>query len=291
MRAKLTIGMLIALSVAACSPSGGQAATTATGAGITSTTSITASTTTLPLVAGCEEGGEFFEGGGQIGSIDHPGSDSTTIGTISWNADTSCETFTISFVTSEGAPPTTPPTVSAFYVGDSPIVRLHMDVEGTVITDQLVETQFVDRLYVIRALDGGMFIDLHLAAPAQARIETSSSPAELIVDLQPGLLEYPVAAAASDIVVVTSPLDSAVISGELLVEGYSRTFEANVMMIVTQGADVLAETFTTAADWVETWGEFRATLALEPGDYSLFVGEESPEDGSLEGLTIDLMIQ
>ena len=44
-------------------------------------------------------------------------------------------------------------------------------------------------------------------------------------------------------------------------------------------------------DWIDAWGEF--TFGIEPlpaGDYELFVGELSPEDGSEQGAYITFTI-
>ena len=71
--------------------------------------------------------------------------------------------------------------------------------------------------------------------------------------------------------------------------GYSRNFEANTIARIVQGTSVLAEGFTTAADWSETWGEF--DLTLEPsagGPADLFVGEQSAQDGSDRGVVIPI---
>lgn len=279
------MSMLLVLS--ACSPSVGEpeASTTAPPSATT-----TAPTTTLPLVAGCPEGGEFVEDG-DIAAIDQIGSDSTTIGAITWDETEACETFTFTFVTSEGAPATTPPGVLAHYVEGTPIVRIGLDTEHTVLTDQLVETALVERLYVVRALEGGMFIDLHLDAPAQSRVEVASSPAQLTLHLQPGIVEYPTPPAISAFVVITSPLDGALVPTTVDLSGYSRSFESNVLIIATAGDEVVAETFTTAADSLETWGEYRATLVLPEGETSVFVGDESPNDGSLEGIAIRLTVR
>ena len=73
--------------------------------------------------------------------------------------------------------------------------------------------------------------------------------------------------------------------------GYARTFEANVLLIATVAGSVVAEINVTAADWVMTWGEFRAPMVLPEGQIELFVGEESPEDGSLVGVTLNLMVR
>jgi len=166
-----------------------------------------------------------------------------------------------------------------------------MDVDTTVITDQLVETNLVERLFVVRSLDDGMFVDLHLALPAQALIEASSSPAELMVNLQPGIVEYAVDVASSEFVVLISPFDDVPTTGNIPVEGYARTFESNVLIIASDATEIRAEVSTTSADSQHTWGEFMSSLQLDPGQYTLFVGDESPEDGSLGGVTIHLEVQ
>jgi hypothetical protein len=283
-KTRLTITVLV-LSLVACTPVEGTLTTATEQPG-----EATTSPSTLPLVAGCGDESRYVEGG-HIETIDNPLSDSTTIGRISWDAGESCETFRVSFVTAEGAPSTTPPTVEAFYVGMAPIIRIKLDVDGTVVTDQLVETKLVQRIFVVRSLDGEMFVDVHLDAPTQAHIEVRSSPSELILDLQPGIVEYPKSAESSPSVVLASPLDDSVLTGPLAVSGYARTFEGSVLIIVTDSQEVVTESTTTSADWVDTWGEFRETLTLDPGEYVVFVGERSPEDGKLEGLTIDLVVR
>jgi hypothetical protein len=60
---------------------------------------------------------------------------------------------------------------------------------------------------------------------------------------------------------------------------------------VTQGANILFQEATTAADWTETWGEFQ--LAASPdgaGPADLFVGEQSAQDGSDRGLVLDITL-
>jgi hypothetical protein len=283
----MTLGLLTIVVVAACAPSDADSQTTTTRPGPVTTT---APTTTVPLVAGCPDEGEFVEDG-TIASVDQDQSDSSVIGHISWTTDESCDKFTFSFITSEGAPATTPPTVTATYVEGVPVIRIAVDADQTVITDQLIETALIDRLYVVKALSGGMFVDLHLAGPAQARIRTEGTPARVILDLQPGIVEFPTAPAYSDLAVVVTPLDSEILGGTLLVSGYTRTFESNVLIIATAGNEVVAETFTTAAGGLETWGEFQTEIVLPPGNLSLFVGDENAEKGGLEGVTISLTVR
>ena len=291
MRTALATVVLLTVTVTAC---GGEVTTTspptATSAGGSTTENAPTPTTTMPLVAGCPTEGEFTEGG-EINRIEQSSSDASTIGLISWEAEEGCETFSITFETAEGAPATTPPEVFAHYLDGAPIVRIELDAERTVITDQLVETPMVDRLFVVRSFDGNLYIDLHLASPAQTRISVESSPARLVVDLQPGIVEYPTGVAIGDGVVVVSPLDESTQSTVFTVTGYARTIEANVLLIATASGEVIDQTFTGSADYLETWGEFAADLVIPPGEVSLFVGEESPVDRTLQGVTITLTTQ
>jgi hypothetical protein len=172
------------------------------------------------------------------------------------------------------------------------VLRVRMlGVDATVITDQLVETQLVDRIYVVRSLDGGMFIDFHLTEPTQARVEAGASPARLILTMRPGLVPLSGFSTIGERVVVTSPPAGSTVDPFLTVSGYSRTFEAVVLLIGTVGNEVVVERSTTAADWTETWGEFRSTINLPSGPVSLFVGESSAQDGALEGVTVSLTVR
>lgn len=277
---------VIALLIGACADGGGIGVTTSTGAVIPSSS---APTSTLPPVVECPGDGEFEEGG-SLAEIDEDGSDSHTIGRISWEASDQCETFTFEFETEEGAPATTVPDLHIEHLNSFQVIRITMDVESTVVTDQLVETGLVHRLYVVRALEGGMFVDLHLAAPAAARAGIRSSPARLTVDLRPGFVPFDGSASIGEFVVLMNPAADHEVGQVVQVAGYSRTFESNVLIVATQGDFPVVETSTTAADYIETWGEFRTEVTLPPGAVSLFVGESSPEDGSLEGVTVELLV-
>jgi len=259
-----------------------------------STTSINISTTsqpepTLPPVIDCPGIGDFGEGGG-LAEIEATDSDSSTLGRISWEQSDQCEIFRFEFETSEGAPATTVPDIEIAHLESFQVIRVRLDVESTVVTDQLVETGLVDRLYVVRALDGGMFVDLHLAEPAAARALAQSSPATLTVDLRPGFVPFAGESVIGERVIVVSPGSESTVGQFTQVVGYSRTFEANVVIMVTQDGAIISETNTTAADYIDTWGEFRSQLSLPLGDVSVFVGEASPEDGSLEGVSLELLV-
>lgn len=276
----------LALLGAACSGIGTTSTTENT---VATTTTMPVPTSTLPPVVECPGEGEFEEGGG-IAEFDAIGSDSSTVGRISWETSDRCETFHFDFETSEGAPATTVPAITVDHLESFQVVRVSMDIDASVITDQLVETGLVDRLYVVRALDGSMFVDLHLSEPAAVRATTLSSPARLSIELRPGFVPFVGASTIGDQFVLVSPPDEAEVESRTEVVGYSRTDEDTVLVLVTQAGSVVAETETTAPDSSEAWGEFRLDLSLPSGEISVFVGQRSPEEGSLEGINVDLTV-
>lgn len=276
---------LVALAIAGCNGDGTplrlgtQPETTTTSAGATST---------LPPVVECPGEGDFEEGGG-IADIEGEGSDSNSLGRISWVTSDQCESFVFEFETSEGAPATTVPDVAVAHLESFQVIRISLGVSSTVITDQLVETTLVDRLYVVRGLDGGMFVDLHLSAPAAARAQVESSPARLTVDLRPGFVHFVGTSLTDELVVVVSPGTGASVAPVTQFMGYARLAEPNITFIVTQEGVVVTESSTAAVDLGATWAEFRHQLGLPPGNVSVFVGRSDPEIG-LDGVTLDLAV-
>ncbi|HJU80461.1 MAG TPA: Gmad2 immunoglobulin-like domain-containing protein [Acidimicrobiia bacterium] len=275
--------------VAACTSEGGSTSTQAP-ATSTSTTSVPASTTvattTTTEVGGCGEGEAMTEDG-EVGAGGTSG-DAEQIGAITWDTNPECEVFTIDFVTAQAAPATSAPTMSAEFLRSSAVVRVYLDLEATSVTDQLVQSGLVDRVYVARRPDRTLFVDFHLVAPALARVSVAESPGQVKVELEPGGGELDGLAAFAQNVVVISPTTGPV-EVPTEITGYSRNFEANTIARISQGGSILDEDFTTAADWVETWGEY--SLTLDPagsGDAELFVGEQSAQDGSDRGVVIDI---
>lgn len=262
--------------------------------GAVTTTARTATTTTsgpppstLPPVVECPGIGDFAEGRG-VADIDGAESDSRRLGQISWDSSAQCESFRFYFETSEGAPATSPPDIRVDHLDSFQVIRIGLDVDSAIITDQLVETNLVDRLYVVRSLTGEMFVDLHLSAPAAVRASSSSSPARLTIDLRPGFVPFSGEATVGENVVLTSPTPGAEVGPTTQLLGYARTFEGNVLAVATQDGRVVGQADTTAADSLQTWGEYRLSVVLPPGPLTLFVGETNPVDGSLDGITVDL---
>ena len=280
-----TLSIALGLLVSAC---GGDAITSTT-----ATATTAPSTTTGPVVttgptedSGCP-GDDAIEDDTLLVTSE-PSSDSEQISAIGWVGDEICEVFTVDFATDQGAPATTPPSVDAEFMREVGILRVSIDVAMTSITDQLAETGLVRQVFVPRSSDGNLFVDLHLSAPVLATVTTKSSPAQVIISLEPGGPAYAAGPAVAENVVVVTPAEGPVDS-PVTVNGYSRNFEANTIGRIMQGSTILAEGFTTAADWSETWGEFQ--LTLEPsggGPADLFVGEQSAQDGSDRGVVIPI---
>lgn len=279
--------LVCVLLLAACT--GSAEPSTTTGAA-TTTSTIHVTTTTFPDTLGCPEDPDFVDRG-RVVRVDQPTSDTNRVGLISWQVDEGCERFGLEFETAEGAPATTPPTVVVDFLPSRQILRVWTDVDATVLSDQLVETPLVSRLYVVRGLEGGMFIDFHLTAPAFARVAITNSPARMSLELHAASDPLTAPAVVADRVVVVTPSVASETPTEIEVTGYARVFEANVLLVATMGSEVVAEESTIAADSTATWGEFRAPMTLPQGPVSLFVGEQSPEDGALHGANLDLTVR
>ncbi|HET8740295.1 MAG TPA: hypothetical protein VFO17_11255 [Acidimicrobiia bacterium] len=278
------LGLILILVVA-----GGCTPGTTADSGPESTVPATTATPTsiLPPIVECPGVGEFEEGGG-IADIPGEGSDSRLIGQMSWEASDQCESFHIDFATSEGAPATAVPEIRVDHLESFQVIRVSMNVESTVVTDQLVETAMVKRLYVVRSLSGGMFLDLHLSAPAAVRVSVSSSPAQLTLDLRPGFVPFNGAATIGEDVVLTSPALRTGLDQTVQFIGYARTSDGNVSLEATQDGTVVAEAEGSAGS-SDTWGEYRIGVTLPTGPVSVVLGEPDADD-VIQGINLDLSV-
>ena len=171
------------------------------------------------------------------------------------------------------------------------------ELPNTLTTIGQADSAFADSTiasaYVVHGLDGGYFLDVHLANPSRADSRATPSPegeARIGLQLAVGGGAIPTRAPRDRNVVVLEPRNGSV-TYPIVVKGYARTFEANVQGWVEQNNAVIAasKSFTTAADWTVTWGEFELTIPSGPeGDIVLFVGEESAKDGTPIGVRIPL---
>lgn len=290
MRHPFTLVAVLALLAAACAdlpaPTGESSAPTST------TTSITAptTTTTAPPATGCEGDSDRFVEDGPVSIVGSGDSDASQISSLAVFPSGVCERFEIGLITDGLAPATSAPETSVEILADAGIVRVQFNgqITSTAVTDSLIESALVERAFVVRALSGGLFVDLHLSQPVAARALELRNPARVAVELRPGGLPVGLGSAIGQTVVVTSPTQR-VVEYPFEVHGYARTFEANVIARLLVDGATAEEYVTTAADWLETWGEFRIEIGGGPGgDISLFIGEESAQDGSPIGVELDL---
>jgi hypothetical protein len=281
---------LLALAIVACTPTSDATTTPApvTTAAPATTTPTTAGPTTTIDPGRCGPGADLVDDG-PVFTQSQVTSDAEQIGAITWDdTDVNCERFVIPFVTAQAAPATTPPTVEAEFLREVGVLRVAVDVEATAVTDQLVQSGLVDRYYVVRQANRSLFIDFLLTGAATARVSVTESPGQVVIELQSGGGPYGANPAIANNVVVIAPT-AGVVTVPIEITGYSRNFEANNIGRVTQGATVLAQEVATAADWTETWGEF--SLSISPvgsGPADLFIGDQSPQDGSDLGVVIPI---
>lgn len=174
---------------------------------------------------------------------------------------------------------------------DLGILRIHLpgaDAVAPTATDAAFDGELVRAAYVVRPFAGGHFVDLHLAAPAEARVRFDDETGSILVDLRPGGGPLQPPAARQGLVVVITPRPGEA-GYPLQVTGYGRTFEANVVARLEQGGEDVFLTFTTANGWLDAWGEFSMSIPDGPsGPVTLHVGEYSAADGTWSGVAVEL---
>jgi hypothetical protein len=282
MQTRGLVAFLALISMAGCLPD--QEGTPGVSSTVITTTNPPAPSSTQPVPC---SGNEFIEGG-HVAEIDGAGSDAQTIGLISWAVRGGCETFTVGFGSSEGAPATTPPTVIVDFLDPAPILRVTLGVSGSVVADQLVDSGLVERLFVVNGLDGRLYLDIHLKGAAQARVSTRQSPASVSVELQQGIVDPAGAPIVGERLVVISPLEGVANSSPVTISGYTRGVESGLLVIATSGDVVLGEHQLDPAQGAGVWSEFTTTLALDEGEVTIFIGEEGTD--GLEGVTIPITV-
>ncbi len=165
-------------------------------------------------------------------------------------------------------------------------------VSATGVSDGRFGDDLLKSFYVVRAPEGGMFVDVLARRAFTYRVLELSDPARLVVDFKPSEkpIEAPLPKAGGNTVLV-EPRAGARIEAPLTVSGYSRSFEAtNTVVLANSKGEVLARRTVQSNDWASTWGYFEATLAMTPfsGKGTLRVGTESARDGSFEGVEISV---
>ena len=161
---------------------------------------------------------------------------------------------------------------------------------ATGVSDGRFEGTLLESFHVVRAPEGGMFVDVFARRAFAYRVLELSDPARLVLDFKPigAPLEVPLPAVGGDTVLV-EPRAGTEIHAPLTVCGYSRNFEAsNTVVLTDSDGEVLVRRTVRGNDWSSTWGYFEATLDLPPfsGRGTLRVGTESARDGTFKGVEI-----
>ena len=161
---------------------------------------------------------------------------------------------------------------------------------ATRVSDGEFGEGLLESFYVVRAPEGGMFVDFFAREAFLYRVLELGDPARLVIDFKPAGedTKVPLPAVGGNTVLV-EPRPHARISDPLTVSGYSRNFEAaNTIVLTDPHGKVLVRRIVRSNDWNHTWGYFEATLDLPSfsGKGTLKVGTEGARDGSFEGTKI-----
>lgn len=282
------VGLALCLVLTACADlrtDQGQTTSSLTETGVTVLSSTT-STTAAEAALGCAGDAEDFVDDGPLGIVGGASADAQVISGLRLATTGVCERLEVELSTAGGAPATALPIVEVELIAASGVVRVTFEgtVTGSAITDSILEGSLIERAYVVRTLDGRIFVDAHLSAAVTARTFVQTNPARVAVEVQPIEAETAAFPMRAGLVVVTGPTAGS-IEYPVTVTGYARTFEGTVLARLFSDTGTETEVFTTAADHVDLWGEFSLVIEEGPGgDVTIFVGEESPEDGSLTGI-------
>jgi hypothetical protein len=174
---------------------------------------------------------------------------------------------------------------------DDGLLRVTLpSMSGTGVSNGKLGDALLESFHVVRAPEGGMFVDVFARKAFVYRVLELSDPARLVVDFKPSGedLEVPLPATAGNTVLV-EPRAEARIGDPLTVYGYSRNFEAsNTIVLTDSDGEVVIRRTVLSNDWTSTWGYFEATLDLPPfsGKGTLRVGAKSARDGTFEGVEI-----
>lgn len=230
--------------------------------------------------------GEGFRESGEIASFTGPAGPARMIVDLRWARHEGCERFVIELAREDGSAAESVGDARARFIRELGILRIDLPpaVDSTRETEQDFGGPLAAAAYVIRRADRGLTVDLHLASAAIARVTRLSGPARLVVDLQPGGPALTSRPLRQELTVVLTPTGPEA-SYPLEIVGYARNFEANVIARIRQGGVVRVTEFTTATDWTEAWGMYTIRIVAGPtGDVELFVGGDSPRDGTEQGV-------
>lgn len=286
----LALLLVVATVASACSTTRPTTTTT------TTTTFPPASTTTPALLAPvpCLSGGAPFGDRGLVAAVGVDEGDATVVAGLGFERETGCERLAVDFLSSSGAPAAELGPTGVTVEPESGIVRVILppEVTGTGPADATVDGDLLERVFVVRRLDGTLAIDLHLTADAavEARASLTSSPARLVVDLrpaagQPEALSPP--RRSRDLVLLSPPPGPGLYP--LRITGYARPGTVAVRIRLVDAAGEAFDRSVSTQGPGDAWEEFDVRVADGPsGAVELFVGTVDDLDRPLDGVTTRL---
>ena len=203
---------------------------------------------------------------GEIDTYSPTGSDSAILASIDWQSWGECERFVLSMASPEGAPTLVPPSALLTSFAERGVVRLQLGEgdETSAVSYQLVNTPLVDRIYMVKAPDAGLIVDLHVSEPVSARMIPSSAPATLTLDLRPGDIPFsrtPVVGAAA---VLFLPSGREEIHYPFTVSGYLRPGIDESVATLTGPDGAVTEARFPLAGTDDLWSSFVAVFLEGP---------------------------
>jgi hypothetical protein len=220
------------------------------------------------------------------------GYDADTVLAVRYGLHEDYERVVLDLGTGEKPAGTVPQWTLASPKGDGLLRVMLPSASATCVSDGKFGDGLLGSFHVVRAPEGGMFVDFFARKAFVYRVLELGDPARLVVDFKPtdAGLKVPLPAEGGDTVLV-EPRSRARISDPLMVSGYSRNFEAaNTITLTDSDGKILVRRTVRSNDWSYTWGYFEATFDLPPfaGKGILKVGTQSARDGSFEGVEIPI---
>lgn len=272
------VGLVMA---AACAPAPSQSGSTATVSSNApppvSTTTLITTTAAVDGSAPCLEGTRPFTEEGSAGIGGEEGSDAAVISSLHWESYPGCEQVVLELATDNGAPAVDPPTLDGRMLRNAGVLRVSLGpaINGSALTDHLIDTDLITRVYVVRRLDGTIYIDLHLNAPAFVRVTARSEPARVVIDLQPGGSEYLAVPVTVPGLVVVEPTAGS-IRYPLNVNGYRLGGVGEIGGRLTGAEDGSVAAAPTAVE-ERIWREFDLLFPSGPTGRIKLIVDSGPE--------------
>ena len=135
------------------------------------------------------------------------------------------------------------------------LLRVNLpSANATAVSDGGFGDGLLKNFHVVRAPEGGMFVDVLARKGFRYRVLELTEPARLVVDVRPaGACPKEPPPAQGGETVLVEPRPGAEVSDPLTVSGYSRNFEgSNTIILTNERGKVLIRKTVMGNDWVST---------------------------------------